>query len=190
MNTEHSPGGAEIDPLGEWTPGPDGMLTREAGRLLLMDAQDRLLLLRGRDVDRPRRTWWFTVGGGVAPGESAAQAAVRELFEECGIEVPVEELQGPVARRSAEFDFAARTVRQHETFFFHRLAGPPPPVRTDGWTELERQTIQDLGWWHLREIASMTVEVFPTALADLSESVLAELDPWGRWQGRPRLLGR
>src|SRR5690606_42109346 len=57
------------------------------------------------DVDQPHRSWWFTVGGGIDPGETPHQAAVRELFEETGLRLDPAELVGPVIVRSAVFDF-------------------------------------------------------------------------------------
>lgn len=67
------------------------------GRLLLLPAvsvhvQDdagRLLLVHQRD-----RQQWGTVGGAIEPGESPAEAAVREALEETGLHV---EVTGPVA---------------------------------------------------------------------------------------------
>jgi 8-oxo-dGTP pyrophosphatase MutT (NUDIX family) len=53
------------------------------------DDAGRLLLVHQRD-----RRHWGTVGGAVEPGESPAEAAVREALEETGLEV---ELTGLVA---------------------------------------------------------------------------------------------
>jgi 8-oxo-dGTP pyrophosphatase MutT (NUDIX family) len=55
----------------------------------IRDAAGRLLLVH--QVDRQQ---WGTVGGAVEPGESPAEAAVREAREETGLEV---ELTGLVA---------------------------------------------------------------------------------------------
>ena len=70
----------------EWAVGPDGVRFRNAARVILLDAHDRVLLLHGCDADQRERTWWFTVGGGLDAGESALDAAVRELREETGYE--------------------------------------------------------------------------------------------------------
>jgi 8-oxo-dGTP pyrophosphatase MutT (NUDIX family) len=51
-----------------------------AARVLLIDPLDRVLLLRG-DLDV-----WIAPGGALKPGEAAAQAALRELWEETGVE--------------------------------------------------------------------------------------------------------
>ena len=61
----------------------DTPILRRAARVLLIDDQERVLLLRANvgagDV-------WITPGGALKPGESAEQAALRELREETGIE--------------------------------------------------------------------------------------------------------
>ena len=74
------------------------MVRDEAGRLLLV--------LRGRDPGRGR---WSLPGGRIEPGESAAEAAAREVREETGLEVEVGELLASVdlAGGYRVHDFAA-----------------------------------------------------------------------------------
>lgn len=57
------------------------MGSREAGRILLVDEADRVLLVRFWDGDR---SWWCTPGGGIEPGETDGAAALREIREELG----------------------------------------------------------------------------------------------------------
>lgn len=166
----------------EWQPGPDGLLWRAAARVLLLDEQDRVLLVRGHDVDNPRRTWWFTIGGGIDPGESPRAAAVREVAEETGLRISQDELLGPVLRRSAVFDFQREHVRQDEEFFLARVAAPER-LSTAGWTAIERSFMDEARWWDLRDLEQVQVEVFPAGLAHLLRELLVG------WDGRVRHLG-
>src|SRR5690606_28107491 len=63
----------------DWVPGPDGVPFRRAARVILLDDADRLLLVRGHDAGETSRSWWFTVGGGLEPGEDVRAGALREL---------------------------------------------------------------------------------------------------------------
>ncbi len=161
----------------DWVLGADGVPVRSAARVLLLDEKDRLLLVRGHDVDQPDRHWWFTVGGGIDSGESPRQAAVRELAEETGLQVEAEALVGPVLRRTALFDFARRTVRQHEEFFLARLEAPEAIVQ-HGWTEIERQFMDEARWWELDELLGEAEQVFPVGLARIVSGLI------GGWDGR------
>lgn len=164
------------DPLGpEWVPGPDGVPFRRGARILLLDPADRLLMVRGHDMDEPERGWWFTVGGGIDPGESARVAAVRELREETGLRLEPEVLHGPVLRRSAVFAFLRHTVRQDEEFFLARVQ-EPGDLTDAGWTAVERAFMDEIRWWHLDELARVTDEVFPVGLVDLVRGLLPGWD--------------
>ena len=161
----------------DWVLGADDVPVRSAARVLLLDEEDRLLLVRGHDVDAPDRHWWFTVGGGIEPGESPRQAAVRELVEETGLQVPAGALVGPVLRRTALFDFARRTVRQHEEFFLGRVEAPGALVH-HGWTEIERQFMDEARWWPMDELVVEREQVYPEGLAGIVRGLLAG------WDGR------
>jgi 8-oxo-dGTP pyrophosphatase MutT (NUDIX family) len=61
----------------------DGLPVRRAARVILLDPQDRVLLMR-YDGGPPSGSHWATPGGGLNPGEDYREAAVRELAEETG----------------------------------------------------------------------------------------------------------
>lgn len=158
---------------------------RRAARLILLDEDGRVLLARGHDAHQPERTWWFTIGGGIEPGESPRAAAVRELAEETGLLIGEETLAGPVALRSAVFDFFARTVRQDEEFFVARLGYSlgEGGLDTSGWTQLERSFMDELRWFGVSELAAIDVEVFPPDLVELVDWLAPG------WDGTTRSLG-
>jgi 8-oxo-dGTP pyrophosphatase MutT (NUDIX family) len=57
--------------------------------VMIRDAAGQLLLVRNRDDGT-----WQTVGGGMDPDEQPADAAVREAFEETGLEVALTRVIG------------------------------------------------------------------------------------------------
>ena len=171
----------------DWVMGEDGLRTRRAARVILLDQDDRVLLVRGHDADQPSRSWWFTVGGGIDAGEDSRAAAVREVREETGLLLRPEDLVGPVFTRSAVFDFVAEHCRQDEDIYLARLdagaAAEATALSRAGWTDLERDVIDELRWWDLEDLAREELEVFPEGLAALVRSLLPG------WDGRTRRLG-
>ena len=79
-------------------------LKRPAARVVLLDREGRIFLIRGRDpADASKPPWWEIPGGGIDPGEDSAVAVGRELYEETGIE---DAEIGPVIWvQHVEFDF-------------------------------------------------------------------------------------
>lgn len=159
-----------------------GITWRLAARVLLLNQRNELLLVRGHDLDNPARSWWFTPGGGIDPGEDPRQAAARELFEESGIQFPAGDLQGPVITRNAIFDFAEKTLHQSEQFFLGRYQGSGELSRQN-WTAQEHEVLDELGWFSAAALREVNLEVFPVELPDLIEDFAQG------WDGVSRHVG-
>jgi 8-oxo-dGTP pyrophosphatase MutT (NUDIX family) len=133
--------------------------------VLLMDAEGRVLLFRGTDPGRPGVRYWFTPGGGLDPGESVVEGAIRELREETGLEVTPAALGEPLWRETADFPFDNRWYRQEQDFFLVRV--PTWEVTMAGFDSEERRSIDAFRWWSLAELDAppSSETVYPLDLA-------------------------
>lgn len=157
---------------------------RVSARVVLVDRHARVLLFNAHDPSAPRAPFWFTTGGGVEEGEALPAAAVRELREETGIELPAEDLVGPVWRRRVRFEFQGARYDGDEWFFLARLNGDGPArVDTSGFSQMERDTIDAHRWWSVDELRDTTETVYPVQLADLLPDLLGD-----GWDGRLRAI--
>ena len=139
---------------------------RRAGRVLLVDAERRVLLFRGGDPHAPERgTWWFTPGGGLDGEESWAEGAARELYEETGLAVRADDLGSAVHAERTEFDFAGTTYSQDSRFFLHRV--DRHDVDTSRFEELEASSIVEHRWWSFDELRRTSDAVYPPRLAEI-----------------------
>ena len=152
----------------EWTRADDGVYERTSARVVIVDTERRVLLMQAREGDH---SWWFTVGGGIAHGEDERAAAVRETFEETGLQLDPQELVGPISRRVPSFTFLGRACRQEERLY---LAQVPAGVEitTDGWTDVEVAAWDGLHWWPLVDLSTTAEVVYPPGLGDRITSVL------------------
>ncbi|MFE1319510.1 NUDIX hydrolase [Kitasatospora phosalacinea] len=154
------------------TPHPDGTpyARRSTSRILLLDDRDRLLLLCSRDPRPGGGRWWFTVGGGIEEGEDSSAAAVRELREETGLDLPAERLGPLVMTRSTRFTFDGRPFRQSEEYRLLRLtAAETAAVRVDpGEARFGHH------WWSVAELADSDQVIRPHHLAALLTGLLRD----------------
>lgn len=145
-------------------------VNRRAARVLLLDGQDRVLLFRGGDPANPGAgTWWFTVGGGVDRGETLVDAAVRELFEETGLRRESSDLGEPVHEEVSPFSFGGRMIVQSNTFFLLRVV--EHEVDTQGFEQLESDSIVEHRWWPREDLRTTQDSVYPRCLVELLDRV-------------------
>ncbi len=143
---------------------------RRAARVLLLDPDDRVLLMRYDDPP-PNGRHWTTPGGGAEPGEDYPAAAIRELAEETGWTDIA--LLRELLSREFEMEYAGRMVRQRERWYLARTGEPRREIRgVDAMHAADG--IAAWRWWTPAELESATEDIWPRNLADLLRAWLAE----------------
>ena len=150
------------------SPDPEQAILRHAARVALIDASDRLLLLRWRL--RSGESIWITPGGGLEAGEDHREAALRELLEEVGLEgAPL----GPcVWLREHTFPWRERTYRQRERFYLVRVEAHQVDRSRNGADELA--VLEECRWWSLSELEASPETFSPRRVAFFLRALLAE----------------
>lgn len=145
-------------------------LRRKAARIVLLDDTSRILLLRAHDPgDGDRAPWWEIPGGGIDPGETSAEGAARELYEETGIEAEV----GPcIWRQHNVFDFAGLHFDQDEYIHVARCSGEPEfhPTHLEF---IEAQAFEGHRWWTLDDLLASDEPVLPPRLREFLPAIVA-----------------
>lgn len=143
---------------------------RPTARVLLLDAEGRILLMKGRLPSQPDAPGaWFTIGGGIEPGETLYEAAAREAREETGFtDVDLGEIAwcGEVTL----LDRKQRPVLFKDTFILARCRGGE--VSRAGWQALEREFVDDVRWWTLDELEQTSESIWPRDLAKRLKALL------------------
>jgi 8-oxo-dGTP pyrophosphatase MutT (NUDIX family) len=128
------------------------MLFDEAGDVLLV----RFVVPR----DGGEFVFWALPGGEIEAGETEAEAAVREVREELGLELVV---AGPVYCDRNEF--LHQEEMQDNTDFLFRARCRREEPRLIGVTADEREIMREIRWWNEGEIAGSRERIFPENLA-------------------------
>jgi len=134
---------------------------RRAARVLLLDQRDRALMFRF--TPGWMEPFWVLPGGACDPGESWADAARRELYEETG-----QRLETRAMGLVREYDFVTpegEAVTAVEHFYFARTA--VTEIDTSGHTEIERAMMREHRWYAREDIAGITENYWPQDLAGL-----------------------
>jgi hypothetical protein len=111
--------------------------------VLPIDPAGRVLLLCGFDPANPAQPFWFTVGGGVDPGET----------------------------RTVEFGFNGVRYRQDEEYFMLRVGSRA--VSLDGMDDWEKQTVTGYRWLSVPELDMLAEPFGPRELPGLLRELTA-----------------
>jgi 8-oxo-dGTP pyrophosphatase MutT (NUDIX family) len=150
------------------------LVERNAVRLVVLDDRDRLLLLHTRDLGNPAfGTAWELPGGGMEPGESYADAAVRELREETGIDIGRDAVEPPAWRRDVSYTYRGARRLQHEIVVTVCLRRAAPAIAGVHGIEFEGDDHFEFKWWNAGEIAASSERFYPRSLPSLLPRFLA-----------------
>jgi ADP-ribose pyrophosphatase YjhB (NUDIX family) len=130
-----------------------------------------LLLVRHRR--KPGDSYWCLPGGGVRAGETPAEAAIRELKEECCVD-------GTVLSETSVVAYLASTRSYSKAYtFLVDIGDQEPHLGADPEFEKDRQLLIDVQWMTLSEIPERDRAFLWAAGILAVEEFHTELSTWG-----------
>jgi ADP-ribose pyrophosphatase YjhB (NUDIX family) len=144
---------------------------RVAARAVVLDPDDRILLVHWVNEDNDVDVW-LTPGGGLDEGEEPDEGLRRELREEAGLEAY--EAGPTIWTRTHTFPWYGRTIEQRETFALvraRRFVPRPDPAA------LEAEGVAEVRWWTLDELEASRETFAPRRLARLVRDLLESGPP-------------
>lgn len=139
-------------------------VNRATSRVLLFDRDNRVLLFLTTAPDTSGVARWLTPGGGVDPGESHHDAAVRELREETGL--VLDDLGKPVWSHDFTVQWDAADHDTGHAEFYTAVVDAFEPSES-GWTDEERVDVLAHKWWTLAELIGTEERYEPAELINL-----------------------
>jgi ADP-ribose pyrophosphatase YjhB (NUDIX family) len=150
-------------------------LERRAVRAVVIDAAERVLLVRFRHPDGT--AFWTTPGGGLELGEADLDGLRRELAEEIGLS---DADIGPCVWTREHVFVWRRTIRQLERIYLVRVDRLVEMPTVD----LAEEDVDTLRWWTIDELAATDEVLAPRRLVPALQELLA-----GRIPERPYDVG-
>lgn len=149
------------------------MIVRQGVRALLVDPDDRILLVKFVNPESGEE-FWATPGGGLDAGEELEDGLRRELREETGLADP--EIGPVVWTRRHVFPWAGRTLDQSERIALVRTRPfEPQPELTPA--QLVDEGVHELRWWTLGELEASGANFAPRRIVRFLRQLLEEGPP-------------
>ena len=160
-------------------------IKRYAARLLIFNGLNQALLLSTRDASNSEfLNSWEIPGGGINQGESIAEAAVREVYEETGIIINLESVSKPLWLRCVLYTYRGEKRLQHEAICVTKIKESKPRISFSNREPFEVEDHELMKWWTLEEVMSSDALFYPRSLPQNIESLLYGIqinDPFECW---------
>jgi 8-oxo-dGTP pyrophosphatase MutT (NUDIX family) len=148
-----------------------------AAHVLVIDPQERVLLLHGRGLGPAG--YWVLPGGGVEPGETPVQAAIREVWQETGLRLSESDVAGPIESGEVAFSFGNVDYRQQQHYFATWVGGLDPVTTSVGRfdpaePDVDSRGLLSFNWWSLDQLRAYQSSdmLAPPDLAQILQSHL------------------
>ena len=139
----------------------------------LVVRDNKILMMKNRqDGDE----WFCTPGGGIEPGETPEQAALRELREECNV-------SGTIIKKTSEYvcPFGDPNLGCHTFFYTYHIdiGGQTPSLGYDPEL-IDDPILVDVQWMALNELSEVDrAYLWSAGLLSIARFA-RELDTWAR----------
>jgi 8-oxo-dGTP pyrophosphatase MutT (NUDIX family) len=151
-----------------------------AAHVLVIDPEERVLLMHGPGIGPAG--YWVLPGGGVDPGETPLEVAIREVREETGLRLSETEVSGPIGSGLVDFSLGDVTYRQHQHYFAAWVGGLDAVTtciddfdpHEDG-AERDSRGVLSFNWWSLDQVRSHLTSGDVLAPRDLAEILASHL---------------
>jgi 8-oxo-dGTP pyrophosphatase MutT (NUDIX family) len=157
------------------------LVVRNSVKLILLNQWNELALLHVDDkniVDTNGRydgPFWNMVGGGIETGESILDAAVRELFEETGMDATIVDFGPQVWFGSVDLLLGGKLTTIKQRFLVAKTNAKA--LDFSHFTENEKSTIMGGKWFSMADIRSSRETIYPRDLQKYLPDILAEIYP-------------
>lgn len=125
-------------------------------RVVILDDQKRILMVRQHHEDRDI---WMVPGGAIEDGETARQAAEREVLEETGLHVVVKKLIWHVERVTSQKE------QRFVNFFLADITSGCLALGSDPEYDRDAQVLREVRFMSRDEICDLEV-LYPDYLKD------------------------
>lgn len=149
---------------------------REAVRIVLLNDKNELLLMCIEDFDVSTldgtkiKRFWATIGGGTESGETVEQTALREIYEETGINAEAVELGPVIWHAEVDLMLKGKLTRMKEAFIVARTK--QHEVALHKLTPEEALVVKKLQWFSLEDIQTCSEVIFPVFLAEYLPAII------------------
>ncbi len=140
---------------------------RPTARVLLVNDQNEIFLIKTHfDPELGLEPRWLTPGGGIDAGETALEAAVRELGEETGLAITQSDLGEVFLEISGRWDWSDGIHYQTYTDTIFLLKTSDFVLDNSDWTADEHRDVLEWRWWNLSDLQATGESVGPHGLAE------------------------